>query len=158
MDALCTTGHKQTNHCFGNPIHVAEAYKSSLRSWSKINDGDNGGIQDFADFLVRCEEAMKTMQSMGDLNLTETLRLISSKLPSYSAVKWCRHAHEAQTKSRKIVTFRVSEQPYFLTGCLKGRKEESRYPDEVGMERQTKQKGRRQSECRFFCDNNHSTT
>lgn len=45
------------------------------------------------------------MQSMGDLNLTETLRLISSKLPSSSAVKWCRHAHEAQTKSRKIVTF-----------------------------------------------------
>ena len=48
---------------------------------------------------------MKTMQSMGDLNSTETLRLVSSKLPSYSAVKWCRQAYEAQTRSMKIVTF-----------------------------------------------------
>ena len=53
------------DHRFGNPIHVAEAYKSSLKSWPKINDGDSGGIQDFADFRVRCEEATKTMQSMG---------------------------------------------------------------------------------------------
>ena len=48
---------------------------------------------------------MKTMQSMEDLDSTETLRLVSRKLPSYSAVKWCRHAHETQTKSKKIVTF-----------------------------------------------------
>ncbi|PFX24881.1 hypothetical protein AWC38_SpisGene10528 [Stylophora pistillata] len=47
---------------------------------------------------------MKTMQSMGDLNSTETLRLVSKKLPSYSAVKWWRHAHEVQTKLMKIVT------------------------------------------------------
>ena len=33
------------------------------------------------------EEAMKTMQSMGDLDSTETLHLVSSKLPSYSGVK-----------------------------------------------------------------------
>lgn len=54
-------------------VHVAEAYKSSLRSWPKINNGDCSGIQEFSDFLVRCEEAMKTMQSMGDLDSTETL-------------------------------------------------------------------------------------
>ena len=104
-DSAYEKARKMLDHRFGNPIHVAEAYKSSLRSWPKINDGDSGGIQDFADFLVRCEEAMKTMQSMGDLNSTETLRLVSSKLPSYSAVKWCRHTHEAQTRSMKIVTF-----------------------------------------------------
>ena len=75
---------------FGNPVHVARAYKSSLRSRSKINDGVSSGLQDFSDFLVRYEEAMKTMQSMGDLDSTETLRLVSSKLPLYSAVKWCR--------------------------------------------------------------------
>ena len=48
---------------------------------------------------------MKKMQSMGDLVSTETLCLVSSKLPSYSGVKWCRHAHDTQTKSKKIVTF-----------------------------------------------------
>ena len=95
----------RTNQSLRHPVHVAEAYKSSLRNWPKINDGDSSGLQDFSDFLIRCEEAMKTMQSMGDLDSTETLRLVSSKLPSYSAVKWCRHAHERQTKSKKIITF-----------------------------------------------------
>ena len=104
-DSAYVKARKMLDQRFGNPVHVAEAYKSSLRSWSKINDGDSSGLQDFSDFLVRCEEAMKKMQSMGDLDSTETLRLVSSKLPSYSAVKWCRHAHETQTKSRKIVTF-----------------------------------------------------
>ena len=104
-DSAYERARKMLDQRFGNPVHVAEAYKSSLRSWSKINDGDSSGLQDFSDFLVRCEEAMKTMQSMGDLDSTETLRLVSSKLPSYSAVKWCRHAHETQTKSKKIVTF-----------------------------------------------------
>ena len=53
---------------------------------------------------------------MGDLDSTETLHLVSSKLPSYSGVKWCRHAHKAHTKSKKIVTFEdfakfVKEEP-----------------------------------------------
>jgi len=134
-DSTYERARKMLDHRFGNPIHVAEAYKSSLRSWPKINDRDSGGIQDFADFLVRCEEAMKTMQSMGDLNSTETLCLVSSKLPSYSGIKWCRHAHEAQMKSRKIVTFsdftkfvreeaEVANDPIFSPDALrqKGRK------------------------------------
>ena len=104
-DSAYEKARKMLDQRFGNPVHVAEAYKSNLRSWSKINDGDSSGLQDFSDFLVRCEEAMKTMQSMGDLDSTETLRLVSSKLPSYSAVKWCWHAHETQTRSKKIVTF-----------------------------------------------------
>jgi len=39
---------------FGNPIRVAEAYKSSLSSWPKIDDGDSSGIQEFSDssFIV----------------------------------------------------------------------------------------------------------
>ena len=54
---------------------------------------------------MRCEEAMKTMKSMGDLDSTQTLLQISAKLPSYSGVKRCRQAHEAQTKTKKIITF-----------------------------------------------------
>ena len=88
---------------FGNPVHVPEAHKSSLRGWSKINDGDSSGLQEFSDFLVCCEEAMKTMQSMGDLDSTKTLRLVSSKLPSYSAVKWCRHPMKRKQSLRRLL-------------------------------------------------------
>ena len=104
-DSAYDKARKMLDQRFGNPVHVAEAYKSSLRNWPKINDGDSSGLQDFSDFLIQCEEAMKTIQSMGDLDSTETLHLVCSKLPSYSVVKWCRHVHERQTKSKKIITF-----------------------------------------------------
>ena len=104
-DSAYDKARKMLDQRFGNPVHVAEAYKSSLRNWPKINDGHSSGLQDFSDFLIQWEEATKTIQSMGDLDSTETLSLVCSKLPSYSAVKWCRHAHERQTKSKKIITF-----------------------------------------------------
>ena len=96
---------KLLDHRFGNPVHVAEAYKSSLEKWPQISDGNSSGLQEFSDFLVQCKEAMKTMKSMGDLDSTQTLLQISAKLPSYSGVKCCRQAHEAQTKTKKIITF-----------------------------------------------------
>ena len=104
-DSAYKEARKLLDHRFGNPVHVAEAYKSSLRKWPQISDGNSSGLQEFSDFLVRCEEAMKTMNSMGDLDSTQTLLQISAKLPSYSGVKWCRQAHEAQTKTKKIITF-----------------------------------------------------
>ena len=104
-DSAYKEARKLLDHRFGNPVHVAEAYKSSLRKWPQISDGNSSGLQEFSDCLVRCEEAMKTMKSMRDLDSTQTFLQISAKLPSYSGVKWCRHAHEAQTKTKKIITF-----------------------------------------------------
>ena len=104
-DSAYKEARRLLDHRFGNPVNVAEAYKSSLRKWPKISDGNSSGVQEFSDFLVRCEEAMKTMKSMGDLDPTQTLLQISAKLPSYSGIKWRRHAHEAQTKTKKIITF-----------------------------------------------------
>ena len=86
-------------------MHVAEAYKSSLREWPQIKDGDSNAILEFSDFLIKCETAMKTMQSMSELDSTQILFQLSAKLPSYLGVKWCRHAHEQQVSSRKPVTF-----------------------------------------------------
>ena len=103
-DSAYKEARKLLDHRFGNPVHVAQAYKSSLGKWPQISDGNSSGLLEFSDFLVRCEEAMKTMNSMGDLDSTQTLLQISAKLPSYSGVKWCRHAHEAQTKT-KTITF-----------------------------------------------------
>ena len=90
---------------FGNPVYVAEAYKTRIRKWPQIQDGDSAGLQDFSDFLVRCQEAVKTVGSLAELDSTQTLTELSAKLPSYSGVKWCRHAYEAQMKSSLRVSF-----------------------------------------------------
>ena len=49
---------------FGNPFRVAESYKAKLRNWPQINDGDSYGLQEFSDFLARCEGAMKSIKYM----------------------------------------------------------------------------------------------
>ena len=48
---------------YGNPVIIGESFKSSLRNWRQISDGDSKERQDFSDFLIRCQEAMKTMKS-----------------------------------------------------------------------------------------------
>ena len=53
---------------FGNPVLVAENYKTKLQNWRTLIDGDNKGLQEFSDFLIRCEEAMKSMKSMSELD------------------------------------------------------------------------------------------
>ena len=49
---------------------------------------------------------MKTMKSMGELDSSQILVTLSSKLSAYSGVKWCRFAHEEQTKHQKPIGFK----------------------------------------------------
>ena len=109
-----TEARKLLDQRFGNPIHVAEAYKSRLRNWPQIKDGDSAGLQAFSDFLFRCQEAVKVAGSKGELDSSQILIQVSAKLPSYSGVKWCRHAYEARTKSGSNVSF--SEFVQFVKG------------------------------------------
>ena len=101
-----TEARKLLDQRFGNPIHVAEAYKSRLRNWPQIRDGDSAGLQAFSDFLLRCQEAVKIVGSISELDSNQNLIQVSTKLPSYSGVKWCRHAYETRTKSAtNTITF-----------------------------------------------------
>ncbi len=90
---------------FGDPYLVSEVYKAKLKAWAPVNEGDGKSLQELSDFLLRCEETMKTMKFMDDLNSTETLKQISAKLPSYTGVKWCCHAFELRKKKKELVQF-----------------------------------------------------
>ena len=90
---------------FGDPFHVAQAYKTRLKKWPQVSEGDGLGMQEFSDYLIRCRDSMKTMRCLEELNSTETLLYISSKLPSYSGVRWCRHAFELRKRTEGSVTF-----------------------------------------------------
>ena len=90
---------------FGDPHRVSNAYKVRLRNWPQITEGDSTGLQAFSDFLGQCEEAMKSVEFLNDLNSTEVLKQVSSKLPSYSGIKWCRNAFDTKKKSGRVVAF-----------------------------------------------------
>ena len=90
---------------FGHPHRVAQAYKEKLNGWPTIKDGDCTGLQKFSDFLVHCEEAMKTMEYMRGLDSEDTLKIIESRLPNYSGVRWCRHANKVLKSEERLATF-----------------------------------------------------
>ena len=72
---------------YGDPHRVSDAHKSRLKEWPQISEGDSNGLQALSDFLGQCEEAMRSIQSLNELNSTEVLTHVSSKSPSYSGVK-----------------------------------------------------------------------
>ena len=64
---------KLLNERFRNPVHVAEAYKSKLCNWSSIKDRDSAALHTFSDFVIHCQEAVRTVGSLNELDLTRTL-------------------------------------------------------------------------------------
>ena len=104
-DTAYDEARKLLTNRYGNPVRVAEAYKAKLRNWPQIKDGDSHGLQELADFLTRCENAMKSLRYMEELSSTKVLQKVSAKLPSYLGNKWCRYAREIQKKSDDIVSF-----------------------------------------------------
>ena len=124
---------------FGNPVHVAEAYKSKLRNWSSIKDGDSAALRTFSDFLIHCQEAVRTVGSLNELDSTRTRTKISAKLPSYSGTKWCRQAYETRAKSGSV-TFKsfvkfvkeesdIANDPVFSPDALKRERKFHDKPD-----------------------------
>ena len=91
---------------FGNPFRVAEAYKAKLLNWPQIVEGDSSSLQDFSDFLIRCEGAMQSMKYMEELNSTRLLQEISTKLPLKLGSRWCLQARDVL---KKTVSWNLSE-------------------------------------------------
>ena len=140
-DTAYKEARKLLDQRYGNPVIVAENDKSNLRNWRHINDGDSKGLRDFSDFLVRCQEAMKTMKSMAELDSRQILVTLSVKLPSYSGVKWCRFAHEEQAKCQDPIGFKdfvrfvkkeaeVANHPVFSPDALKRERNRATNPSD----------------------------
>ena len=53
---------------FSDPHRVSNAYKSHLRKWPQIGEGQSMELQAFSDFLGQCEEAMQSMKFLSDLD------------------------------------------------------------------------------------------
>jgi len=94
---------------FGHPYRIAQAYKDKLNAWPPIREGDGVRFQQFADFLVLCEQAMKTQKYMEGLNSEDTLKRVTSKLPSSVGVRWCRFAYKMLKLEERLSTFHDEE-------------------------------------------------
>ena len=104
VDGYKEAGKLPAKH-FRDPFHVAQAYKTRLKRRPQVGEGAGCGMQEFSDYLICCRKSMKTMKSLEELNSTETLLQVSSKLPSYSGVRLHCHAFELRRRTEGSVEF-----------------------------------------------------
>ncbi|KAL9971681.1 hypothetical protein ACROYT_G017879 [Oculina patagonica] len=77
---------------FGDPFVVVSSCRSKLDSWSTIHPNDGPGMRKFANYLVQCEQLMKSNGSLRVLDDDQENRKLASKLPRWASNRWRRAA------------------------------------------------------------------
>ncbi|XP_026101642.1 uncharacterized protein LOC113072978 [Carassius auratus] len=75
---------------YGNPFIIQKAFRDKLMRWPKINTNDPLALQEFADFLQGCTEAMPHVKGLAILNDCEENHKLLRKLPEWIVRKWSR--------------------------------------------------------------------
>ncbi|KAJ8038832.1 hypothetical protein HOLleu_16372 [Holothuria leucospilota] len=76
---------------YGNHMVIADAFRTKLDAWPKIQPNDGLALRKFADFLGQCESAMGIIPgSLTFLNDNWENRKILCKLPTWLVTRWGR--------------------------------------------------------------------
>ncbi len=75
---------------YGNPFIIQKAFRDKLMRWPKINTNDPLALQEFADFLQGCTEAIPHVKGLAILNDCEENHKLLKKLPEWIVRKWSR--------------------------------------------------------------------
>ena len=75
---------------YGEPYHIAQAYKTELSRWPSIKPGDGPALRRFSDFLNHCRCAIETTKYLDSLNSADENQKLLKKLPRYLADRWNR--------------------------------------------------------------------
>ena len=77
---------------YGEPYKVSNAFMQKLSSWPVIKYDDGPALKRFSFFLVKCNNAMKTIAHMTVLNHPPNMQSIVQKLPNNLQTKWRENA------------------------------------------------------------------
>lgn len=75
---------------YGNPFIIQKAFRDKLMRWPKITTNDPLALQEFADFLQGCTEAIPHVKGLAILNDCEENHKLLKKLPEWVVRKWSR--------------------------------------------------------------------
>ncbi|XP_038070490.1 uncharacterized protein LOC119739571 [Patiria miniata] len=75
---------------YGHPFKVQKAFRDKLSKWQKIGPKDANSLQQFADFLKACKDAIPHVPALKILDDCEENRRLLSKLPDWAAARWNR--------------------------------------------------------------------
>lgn len=77
---------------YGDSFVIANAFRTKLDNWPKIQPRDSKGLQRFSDFLKQCHTAMSSIGSLGALDDDRENRKLLMKLPDWLSARWNRFA------------------------------------------------------------------
>ncbi|KAK3726857.1 hypothetical protein QZH41_010519, partial [Actinostola sp. cb2023] len=91
---------------YGDPYNISVAYINRLLKWPSVKYDDVTGLKRLSLFLVKCMNAMKTINYMEILNHSPNMQAIVHKLPSYLQSKWREQDLNIKAKEQRIAKFK----------------------------------------------------
>ena len=121
---------KLLNGRYGHPFHIQEAFREKLGNWPKIKPKDGPALQEFADFLRACNNAVTQVPGLGILSDCKENQRLTTKLLEWLASRWnciVTRALEEDTQYPTFVEFvkfvsteaRIACNPITSFGALK---------------------------------------
>ena len=91
---------------YGDPFIIANAFRSKLDSWPKINVRDPNALLKFSDFLKQCLSAMQTITSLHILNDNQENRKMLTKIPDWLVNRWNRLVAQRKEQTAEFPPFK----------------------------------------------------
>lgn len=79
---------------FGNPYHVADAFRTKLENFPKISPKDADSLQAYSDLLNQIKTVKTSLKELSILDDIRENKKMSSKLPDWLTQRWARHVSE----------------------------------------------------------------
>ncbi len=85
---MYATALKTIKEYFGQPSIIARAYITKLVDNQKIQANDRQSLQELSFDVINCVAVLKQINHLADVNATENLRKIITRLPDHLIDKW----------------------------------------------------------------------
>ncbi|KAL5010875.1 hypothetical protein ScPMuIL_013180 [Solemya velum] len=79
---------RQLEDRYGDEEVIATAFIKKALDWPDVKPGDANSLDEFALFLVECENAVESMEAMRVLEYSENIKKLVSKMPIYFHDRW----------------------------------------------------------------------
>ncbi|MCG8431630.1 MAG: hypothetical protein MJA29_10710, partial [Candidatus Omnitrophica bacterium] len=102
----CEAIQREFDERYGDSEIVANAYVNRALKWTEIiSEDDVQKIDDFAIFLVECQNAIKCLDAVRLLNFPQNIQSLVNKLPPSYRAKW--RSHMFKVKKSKPIDFSI---------------------------------------------------
>jgi len=89
---------------FGDSYVITEAWLSKVTEGRMLSPHDKEELQEYADDLQSCEQTLKAMNYLSEVNTQRVLVKIVARLPMYLQNRWVKQACDIRLITRQVCT------------------------------------------------------